>query len=71
MLLQKVGESLIMDRAINDATLGKAGDIYQYYIALRDCFKMKTGDKLQIEINGDVSLITNLSQESFQKEVKK
>ena len=38
--------------------------------ALRDCFKMKTGDKLQIEINGDVSLITNLSQESFQKEVK-
>lgn len=70
MLLQKVGESLIMDRAINDATLGKAGDIYQYYIALRDCFKMKTGDKLQIEINGDVSLITNLSQESFQKEVK-
>lgn len=59
-----------MDRAINDATLGKAGDIYQYYIALRDCFKMKTGDKLQIEINGDVSLITNLSQESFQKEVK-
>lgn len=70
MLLQNVGESLIMDRAINDATLGKAGDIYQYYIALRDCFKMKTGDKLQIEINGDVSLITNLSQESFQKEVK-
>ena len=50
MLLQKVGESLIMDRAINDATLGKAGDIYQYYIALRDCFKMKTGDKLQIEM---------------------
>lgn len=59
-----------MDRAINDATLVKAGDIFQYYIALRDCFRMKSGDKLQIEINGDVSLLTELSQDSFQKEVK-
>ena len=59
-----------MDRAINDATLVKAGDIFQYYIALRDCFKMKTGDKLQIEVNGDVSLIAESSKNSYQKEVK-
>lgn len=59
-----------MDRAINDATLVKAGDIFQYYIALRDCFKMKNGDKLQIEVNGDVSLIAESSKNSYQKEVK-
>lgn len=59
-----------MDRAINDATLVKAGDIFQYYIALCDCFKMNSGDKLQIEVNGDVSLITELSKNSFQREVK-
>lgn len=59
-----------MGRAINDATLVKAGDIFQYYIALRDCFKLKSGDKLQIEVNGDVSLIADLSKDSFQKEVK-
>lgn len=59
-----------MDRAINDATLVKAGDVFQYYIALRDCFKMKTGDKLQIEVNGDVSLIAESSKNSYQKEVK-
>ena len=59
-----------MDRAINDATLVKAGDIFQYYIALRDCFKMNSGDKLQIEVNGDVSLIAELSKNSFQREVK-
>lgn len=28
-----------MSRAVNDATLQKAGDIYQYLIALRDCFE--------------------------------
>lgn len=59
-----------MDRAINDATLVKAGDIFQYYIALRDCFKMKTGDKLQIEVNGDISFIAESSKNSYQKEVK-
>ena len=59
-----------MDKAINDATLAKVGDIFQYYIALRDCFLMKSGDKIQIEINGDVSLITNTSKSSSQKEVK-
>lgn len=59
-----------MNRAINDATLVKAGDIFQYYIALRDCFKMNSGDKLQIEVNGDVSLIAELTRNSFQREVK-
>jgi hypothetical protein len=59
-----------MVRAINDATLVKAGDIFQYYIALRDCFKLKNGDKLQIEVNGDVSLIAELSKDSYQREVK-
>ena len=59
-----------MERAINDATLVKIGDIFQYYIALRDCFIMKSGDKLQIETNGDVSMITKLSKNSFQREVK-
>jgi len=59
-----------MKRAINDATLVKAGDIFQYYIALRDCFKLNSGDKLQIEVNGDVSFIAALSMNSFQKEVK-
>lgn len=59
-----------MDKAINDATLVKVGDIFQYYIALRDCFMMKSGDKLQIETNGDVSIIAKLSKNSFQREVK-
>lgn len=59
-----------MDRAINDATLIKAGDIFQYYIALRDCFYMENGDKLQIETNGDISVIAGISKRSFQKEVK-
>lgn len=38
-----------MTRAVNDATLQKAGDIYQYLIALRDCFELNDGDTLQIE----------------------
>lgn len=53
----------------NDATLSKLGDIYQYYIALLDCFKMKAGDKIQIELQGDVTLISGHNN-SFQKEVK-
>lgn len=59
-----------MGKAINDATLVKAGDIFQYYVALRDCFRMNSGDKLQIEVNGDVSLIAEISKNSFQREVK-
>ncbi|PKM67314.1 MAG: hypothetical protein CVU95_07760 [Firmicutes bacterium HGW-Firmicutes-2] len=59
-----------MERAINDATLKKAGDIYQYFVALRDCFMMNSGDILQIETNGDVSIISSSSEKSFQREVK-
>lgn len=58
-----------MKKAVNDATLNKAGDIYQYLIALRDCFELNDGDTLQIEINGDVSII-NDSGGRFQREVK-
>lgn len=59
-----------MSKAVNDATLKKAGDLFQYYIALRNCFNMKSGDKLQIEVNGDVSLISSIVKSSFQIEVK-
>lgn len=58
-----------MTRAANDATLQKAGDIYQYLIALRDCFELDYGDTLQIETNGDVSIINDVGGR-FQKEVK-
>lgn len=58
-----------MDTAINDATLKQAGNIYQYLIALRDCYELEDGEILQIEINGDVSIINN-EQGKFQKEVK-
>jgi len=58
-----------MSRKRNDATLSKLGDIYQYFIALLDCFKMKAGDKIQIEVQGDVTLISS-DKKSFQKEVK-
>lgn len=58
-----------MTRAVNDATLQKAGDIYQYLIALRDCFELNDGDTLQIETNGDVSIINDVGGR-FQREVK-
>ena len=57
------------ERAVNDATLQKAGDIYQYLIALKDCFELTDGDSLQIETYGDVSII-NKNGGRFQKEVK-
>ena len=56
-------------KSVNDATLTKIGDIYQYLIALRDCFELNDGEILQIEIGGDVSVI-NESGGIFQKEVK-
>ena len=58
-----------MERAHNDATLQQAGTIYQYLIALQDCFELENDDVLQIEVNGDVSII-NHSGGKFQKEVK-
>ena len=56
-------------RAVNDATLNKSGDIYQYLVALKDCFELNEGDMLQIETNGDVSVI-NDGGGRFQREVK-
>ena len=58
-----------MNKAVNDATLSKVGDIYQYLVALRDCFTLDTDDTLQIEVLGDVSVIKK-NGGSFQKEVK-
>lgn len=58
-----------MNKAINDATLQQAGTIYQYLIALKDCFELNDNDTLQIEIQGDVSIINNLGG-LYQKEVK-
>lgn len=49
-----------MNKAINDATLQQAGTIYQYLIALKDCFELNDNETLQIEIHGDVSIINNL-----------
>ena len=58
-----------MERANNDATLSKLGDIYQYYIALLECFNMGENEKIQIEVSGDVSKISE-DTTSFQMEVK-
>lgn len=58
-----------MTKAVNDATEQKAGDIFQYLVALRDCFELEDGDTLQIEVNGDVSILTGTAGK-FQKEVK-
>lgn len=57
-----------MKRAANDATLSMLGDIYQYYIALLECFNMEEGESIQIEVKGDVSKIS--SSNSYQMEVK-
>lgn len=57
-----------MKRAINDATLTKLGDIFQYYIALLECFKMEEGDSILIEVKGDISKVS--VKNSFQMEVK-
>lgn len=58
-----------MKRAVNDSTLSKAGDMFQYLIALRDCFELNDDDTLLIEVHGDVSVI-NSEKGLFQKEVK-
>lgn len=54
-----------MDRAVNDATLNQAGNVYQYLVALKDCYELMEGDTLQIEVNGDVSVI-NKNQKRYQ-----
>lgn len=58
-----------VDRAVNDATLNQAGNVYQYLVALKDCYELMEGDTLQIEVNGDVSVI-NKNKGRYQKEVK-
>lgn len=45
-----------VDRAVNDA-LNQAGNVYQYLVALKDCYELMEGDTLQIEVNGDVNTI--------------
>ena len=62
-------EVYLVKKAVNDATLNKAGDQYQYLVALRDCFELKEDETLQIELNGDVSIL-NKDGGLFQKEVK-
>lgn len=58
-----------MTKAINDASLKQAGTIYQYLIALKDCFAFTDPDTLQIETNGDASIINNTNG-LFQKRSK-
>ena len=58
-----------VDEAVNDATLNQAGNVYQYLVALKDCYELMEGDTLQIEVNGDVSVI-NKNKGRYQKEVK-
>lgn len=62
-------EVVILTKAVNDATQNKVGDMYQYLVALRDCFELNEGDILQIETNGDVRIINDAGGR-FQKEVK-
>lgn len=60
---------MLSDKIVNfDSTPQKAGDMFQYIIALSDCFDMQPGDSLSIEKYGDVSCIKK--DGSFQKEIK-
>lgn len=58
-----------MCKAINDATSSIKGDIYQFIIALSDCFDLNEGDHLLIEVHGDVSIL-NKNSGHMQKEIK-
>lgn len=59
-----------MERSINDASLTKLGDIYQYYRALLDCFSLKNGESLLIEVHGDISILSYKKDRCVQKEIK-
>jgi hypothetical protein len=59
-----------MEKTKNDATPQKSGDIFQYYIALRDCFEMEDEESIIIEALGDITKNSPNSKRSFQKEVK-
>ena len=53
--------------AVNDATKQKIGDIYQYFIALFDCFSLKKGESMLIETEGDVSIVSHSGQNRIQR----
>ncbi len=59
-----------MKTAINDATLQKIGDIYQYFLALLECFSLKPNETMTIETYGDISRISPNNQRNLQKEIK-
>lgn len=46
------------NRAQQDSTLSKVGDLYHYVISLLECFKMGPEDTLRIEVDGDISTIS-------------
>lgn len=57
-------------RAKNDSSLQQVGVIYQYLIALKDCFELKEDENLYIETHGDITVISSNKGKKFQKEVK-
>ncbi len=58
-----------MSGVINDATKSLMGNVYQFIIALNDCFELNEGEQLSIEVHGDVSII-NRDSGRVQKEIK-
>jgi hypothetical protein len=54
------------DKLKHDATASISGTIYQFYVALENCFHLTTGQKLFIEKYGDIS-ITNTKQIEVKK----
>lgn len=65
-----------MTRAVNDATLQKAGDIYRYLIALRDCFELNdwaifNSDRRYYQrVQGTGTYLDELAEDTTQPEVK-
>ena len=45
-----------MDKNVNDATSSIKGNIYQFIVALNDCFELNEGDNLLIEVHVDLSI---------------
>lgn len=52
-----------MDKNVNDATSSLKGNIYQFIVALNDCFELNEGDNLLIEVHGDVSIAGLMQKE--------
>lgn len=52
-----------MDKNVNDATSSIKGNIYQFIVALNDCFELNEGDNLLIEVHGDVSIAGLMQKE--------